>query len=70
MSEIKMTLKALRINNNYTQQEAGEKLGVTKDTISRWENARSFPDAMQIKAIEKLYNVTYNNIIFLGKNDA
>ncbi|WP_308748475.1 helix-turn-helix transcriptional regulator [uncultured Anaerococcus sp.] len=70
MSEIKMTLKALRINNNYTQQEAGEKLGVTKDTISRWENARSFPDAMQIKAIEKLYNVTYNNIIFLGKNNA
>lgn len=70
MSEIKMTLKALRINNNYTQQEAGEKLGVTKDTISRWENAKSFPDAMQIKAIEKLYNVTYNNIIFLGKNNA
>lgn len=70
MNEIKMTLKALRINNNYTQQEAGEKLGVTKDTISRWENAKSFPDAMQIKAIEKLYNVTYNNIIFLGKNNA
>lgn len=70
MNEIKMTLKALRINNNFTQQEAGEKLGVTKDTISRWENAKSFPDAMQIKAIETLYNVTYNNIIFLGKNNA
>lgn len=70
MTEIKMTLKALRINNNFTQQEAGEKLGVTKDTISRWENAKSFPDAMQIKAIEELYHVTYNNIIFLGKDNA
>lgn len=70
MNDIKMTLKALRINNNFTQQEAGEKLGVTKDTISRWENAKSFPDAMQIKAIEKLYHVTYNNIIFLSKDNA
>lgn len=67
MKDIKMTLKALRINNNYTQQEAGEKLGVTKDTISRWENAKSFPNAVQIEAIENLYNVTYDNIIFLTK---
>ena len=61
---MKLTLKALRINNNLTQEEVGKKLGVTKDTISRWENAKSFPNVKQIKEIEKLYNVTYDDIIF------
>lgn len=64
MEKMKLTLKALRINNNLTQEEAGKKLGVTKDTISRWENAKSFPNVKQIKEIEKLYNVTYDDIIF------
>lgn len=70
MTDIKLTLKALRVNNNLTQTEAGNKLGVTKDTISRWENSKSYPDAVQIKQIEKLYNVTYNNIIFLPNDNA
>ena len=61
---MKLTLKALRINKNLTQEEVGKKLGVTKDTISRWENAKSFPNVKQIKEIEKLYNVTYDDIIF------
>ena len=64
MEKMKLTLKALRINNNLTQEEVGKKLGVTKDTISRWENAKSFPNVKQIKEIEKLYNVTYDDIIF------
>lgn len=68
MSEIKFTLKALRINKNLTQKEASEKLGITKETLSNWENAKSFPNVKQIKNIEKLYDVTYDNIIFLPNN--
>lgn len=69
MEKMKLTLKALRINKNLTQEEVGKKLGVTKDTISRWENAKSFPNVKQIKEIEKLYNVTYDDIIFLPNNN-
>ena len=68
MKDKKFTLKALRINENLTQEEAGEKLGVTKDTISTWENGKSYPNAKQIHSIENLYGVNYDSIIFLVTN--
>jgi len=60
-----MTLKALRINAGLTQDEAAKQLGVTPETISNWERARSFPTVPQIYKIEKLYSTTYADIQFL-----
>lgn len=62
-----VTLKAARINVNLTQLEAAEKIGVTVDTIGNWERAKSFPNALQIRRIEEVYGVPYNNIIFLPR---
>lgn len=64
----KMTLKALRINSGLSQEKAAKKLGVAAATLSKWETAKSFPDAVAISKIENLYNTNYNNIIFLPKN--
>ena len=61
----KMTLKAWRTNRGLTQEDAAKKLGIASSTLSKWENAKSFPDAMEIGEIEKLYNTSYNDIIFL-----
>lgn len=60
-----MTLKALRVNQDLKQSEASEKLGITEDTLRRWENAETFPNVKQIKAIEKLYKTSYDEINFL-----
>ena len=60
-----MTLKALRINNQMTQVEAAGKLKISVETLSNWENGKTFPDVLQIKKIEDLYGVTYQDIIFL-----
>lgn len=60
-----MTLKAVRINNQMTQAEAAAKLKISVDTLSNWENGKTFPDVMQIKKIEELYGVSYQDIIFL-----
>lgn len=59
-----MTLKALRVNAGYTQIEAAKALGVTPETLSNWERAKSFPTAPQIKEIEKLYSTSYADIQF------
>ncbi|MCH3950471.1 MAG: helix-turn-helix transcriptional regulator [Acidaminococcus sp.] len=59
------TLKALRVMKNLTQYEAGKLVGVSEDTWSNWERKKTFPDVPHIKAIEKAFNVPYNNIIFL-----
>ncbi|WP_338078320.1 helix-turn-helix transcriptional regulator [Acetobacterium wieringae] len=65
-----MTLKAARVNKSLTQLQAAEILGVTEDTVSNWERGKSYPDALMIKKIEKVYGVKYDDIIFLPKNNA
>jgi len=60
-----MTLKALRVNAGYTQIEAAKALGITPETLSNWERAKSFPTVPQIKEIEKLYSTSYADIQFL-----
>lgn len=58
------TLKALRINNNMDQKTAAHSLGVSVDTLSNWENGKTFPNVPQIKKIEEIYKVPYGDIIF------
>lgn len=63
-----LTLKALRINAGLDQKSAAKSIGVTPETLSSWENAKSFPNVKQINAIEKLYGVGYADINFLLDN--
>lgn len=62
------TLKALRINAGLDQREAAKIIGVTPETLSKWERGKTFPSVPQITEIEKLYNVTYADIKFLPEN--
>lgn len=65
-----VTLRAARVNKGLTQSKAAEKLGVSKDTISNYERGKTFPNADTIKRIEEVYEVGYNDIIFLPNNNA
>lgn len=67
---MQVTLRAARANVNLTQREAADKIGVTVDTVSNWERAKSFPNALQIRRIEEVYGVPYDNLIFLPNNYA
>ena len=66
--DIKITLAAARVNAGLTQKEAASALKVSNKTLCSWENGNSFPDAMRIEKICKLYGVSYDNIIFLPSN--
>ena len=63
---LRLTLKALRANSNMKQSEVAQKLGISATTWSKWENGKSFPDVAQVKKIEKLFGVAYDDIIFLS----
>lgn len=60
-----ITLEAARVNAGLKQAEAAAKLGITPETLSRWEKGKSFPNVKQINEIEKLYKLTYAEINFL-----
>ena len=59
-----ITLKAARVNQGLSQDEAGKIIGVSKNTISSWEIGRTFPDALQILKIQDAYHVKYDDLIF------
>ena len=67
---MQITLKAARANKNYTQQQAAELIGTTKDVISNWERGISFPDVIMLQKIEDVYGVRYKDLIFLQPNNA
>lgn len=64
---MQITLKAARTNSNLTQRVAAEKLGVAQKTLGNWERGDSFPDAVQIRSLERLYGVKYDDLVFLPR---
>ena len=52
-----------RNEKNITQEELGEKLGVTNKTISRWENGHYLPDIEMMQLLSKEFNISINELI-------
>ena len=56
-------IKKLRKDNNMTQEDLAEKLNVSRQTISKWETNITIPDADNIVAISKLFNITTDELL-------
>lgn len=65
VNSLKLTLRAARINKGLSQKQAAQALGIAEDTLSNYERGKSYPDIKILRAIEKVYGVEYNNLIFL-----
>ena len=55
-------LKRLRISKKYTQDQVTESLGVSAQTISRWECGNTLPDVLLLPEIARLYCVTVDDL--------
>ena len=56
-------LARLRKEQNLTQEQLGEKLGVTNKTVSRWENGNYLPPVKMLQALSDLYGISINEIL-------
>lgn len=56
-------IKRLRKDNNLTQKELADKLNVTFQAVSKWENGKSVPDIAQLRQISKLFSVDISDIL-------
>jgi len=56
-------IKEIRTKNNLTQKEFAEKLGVTFQAVSKWENGKNIPDISLLKEISKMFNVNIDEIL-------
>lgn len=57
------TLSSLRKNAKMTQSELGEKLNISAQAISKWENDTSEPDISTLKKLANIYGVTISDIL-------
>ncbi len=59
----KDVLKNIRVKNNLTQDEMAEKLSVTRQAVSRWENGDSTPNIETLKQISIAFDVSINTLL-------
>ena len=60
-------LSLLRKNHSMSQAELAEKLGVTQQTISKYENGSREPDSETLKLLSSIFNVSIDYL--LGNSD-
>ena len=53
----------LRKKNNLSQEELAEKVGVARQTISKWEIGDTTPDINQVKIISKIFNISIDELV-------
>ena len=61
--EIGKKLKEARINSGLTQEQVAEDIKVTRQTISNWENERSYPDIMNVIDLSNLYSLSLDDLL-------
>ncbi|WP_101773385.1 helix-turn-helix domain-containing protein [Peptostreptococcus faecalis] len=56
-------IKFKRKELNLSQEELAEKLFVSRQTVSNWENGRSFPDVQNLIALSILYGISLDELV-------
>lgn len=60
-------LYELRKYNGFSQQELGERLGVARQTVARWESGKATPDAVFLREIARIYGVRVSELLSAEK---
>ena len=61
--EIEKKLKEARTNAGLTQEQVAEKIMVSRQTISNWENGKSLPDIVSILNLSDLYQISLDELL-------
>ena len=61
--ETKEIILDLRTRNGLSQDELAEKIFVTRQAVSRWENGETIPGVETLKLLSKLFDVSINTLL-------
>ena len=56
-------LKRIRKDNNLSQEQLAEKLGVSRQAVSKWESGQSYPEMDKVLLICKLFNFNIDELM-------
>ena len=61
--EIGKKLKEARLGAKLTQEQAAERLFVSRQTISNWENEKTYPDIVSVVRLSDLYSISLDELL-------
>lgn len=61
--EIGNKIVELRKKEKLSQEELAEKVGVARQTISKWELGETSPDIKQAKVLSKIFHVSLDELV-------
>ena len=61
------TIKAMRKDKNITQETLANFLGVTNQSISKWERNETYPDITMLPAIASFFGTSVDNLLGINK---
>lgn len=63
MLKLGENLKRLRVQNEQTQEQLAEALGVSPQAVSRWEKGTTYPDITLLPAIANYFDITTDELL-------
>lgn len=64
MNEVAKNIKKIRVSSGMTQEDLAEKIFVTRQTISNWENGKSQPDIQALSSLADAFGVEVGELIY------
>lgn len=61
--DIGTKIKEARLTAQLTQEQAAEALGVSRQTMSNWENNKTYPDIVSVIKMSDLYAVSLDHLL-------
>ena len=69
MKAIAEKLKNLRMDNGFSQEKLAEKLMVSRQAVSKWENGEALPDMENMIALARLYGTSLDELANIAVNN-
>ena len=56
-------VKSFRLKNQYSQKEVAFKIGVSEQTVSKWENGDCLPDVYNLKLMAQIFHISVDSLL-------
>ena len=58
-----INIKEYRLKRGYTQEQLAYELGVSSQTVSRWENGTTYPDIVMLPVMADFFNISIDKLM-------
>lgn len=60
---IAQNIQALRARDSFTQEALAERLGVSRQTVAKWESGEAVPDLVNAQSLSRLFKVRLDDLV-------